>query len=56
MSTLWVLTGGQREPKGGTVVRCEGGGTQVEVTERHAGDRGEGENSEEREGAGDEQS
>lgn len=51
-----VLTGGQRDPKGGAVVRREGGGAQAEVAERHAGDRGEGEDGEEREGTRDEQS
>jgi hypothetical protein len=51
-----VLTGGQREPKGGAVVRREDGGAQAEVAERHAGNRGEGEDTEEREGTGGEQS
>ena len=48
--------GGQREPKGGAVVRREDGGAQAEVAERHAGNRGEGEDTEEREGTGGEQS
>lgn len=36
-------------------MRCEGGGTQAEGAEWNAGDRGEGEDAKEREGAGAEQ-
>lgn len=46
-----VLTGGQDDPKGGTVVSGEHGGAEAERAERHAGDGGEGEDGEEREGA-----
>lgn len=50
-----VLTGGQRDPKGGAVARREGGRAQTEGAEWHAGDRGEGKDGEEREGTGGEQ-
>lgn len=51
-----VLTGGQGDPKGGTVVSGERGGAEAERAERHAGDGGEGEDGEEREGAGGQES
>lgn len=50
-----LLTGGQRDPKGGTVVSDERGGAEVERTERHVGDGGEGEDREELEGAGEQE-
>ena len=51
-----VLTSGQRDPKGCAIVSGELGGAEAELAERHAGDRGEGEHREEREGAGGEES
>lgn len=51
-----VLTRGQRDPKGGTVVSGELGGAKAELAERHAGDGGEGEDGEECEGACDQES
>ncbi|TEA28763.1 hypothetical protein DBR06_SOUSAS24510020 [Sousa chinensis] len=41
---------------GGTVVSGELGGAKAELAERHAGDGGEGEDGEEYEGAGDQES
>lgn len=47
-----VLTGGQRDPKGGTVVRGESGRAEADPAEWHTGDGGEDEDREERKGAG----